>query len=247
MLTWNILSLQNRNSPLIEQIIYFHDHIIFILIIITLLVRYIIITLFFNNLNNKFLLERQNLEIIWTLLPMLILIFIALPSLKLLYTTDEINNPLLTIKTLGHQWYWSYEYSDFNNIEFDSYLLNWENKFNFRLLDVDNRIILPYKSQIRILISSTDVIHAWTIPSLIIKIDALPGRINQIAFSIYKTGIFFGQCSEICGTNHRFMPICLERVSPTTFLKWIKNFNYIRLLKVSNGLLSQLIVIYVYF
>jgi len=224
MLTWKLFSLQNRNSPLIEQIIFFHDHITFILLIITIIVSYLIIILFFNKYNNKFLLERQNLEIIWTIIPSLILIIIALPSLKLLYLIDEINKPLLTIKTIGHQWYWSYEYTDFNNIEFDSYI-NLNNLYNFRLLDTDNHLILPFKTQIRLIISSTDVIHAWTIPSLSIKLDAIPGRLNQSSFSLNQTGMFFGQCSEICGTNHRFIPICLERINSYFFLKWIKNFN----------------------
>jgi len=224
MLTWKIISLQNSNSPLIEQIIFFHDHIMFILIIITILVSYLLITLIFNKFNNKFLLEKQNLEIIWTIIPSFILILIALPSLKLLYIMDEINNPFITIKIIGHQWYWSYEYTDFLNIEFDSYINN-EINLNFRLLDVDNRLITPFKIQIRLIITSSDVIHAWTIPSLGIKLDAIPGRLNQASFSLNQTGIFFGQCSEICGTNHRFIPICIESINTNFFLKWIKNFN----------------------
>lgn len=151
------------------------------------------------------------------------MIFIALPSLRLIYILDEINNPAITVKIIGHQWYWSYEYSDFKNLEFDSYIIPTTeiNNFNFRLLDVDNRIITPFKTQVRILVSSTDVIHSWTIPSLGVKIDASPGRLNQSTFYINRSGLFYGQCSEICGANHRFIPIVIESISPSFFIKWI--------------------------
>lgn len=144
-----------------------------------------IITLFFNKLSYRFLLEGQIIEIVWTILPAVTLIFIALPSLKLLYILDEVNNPLLTVKSIGHQWYWSYEYSDFKSIEFDSYIVPKDliKPFNFRLLDVDNRLILPYQTQIRLLVTAADVIHSWTIPSLGVKIDATPGRLNQVRFA----------------------------------------------------------------
>lgn len=215
--------IQDRASPLIEQLIFFHDHTLIILIIITTLVGYIIIRIFFNKQNYRLLLEGQIVEIIWTLIPAIILIFIALPSLRLLYLLDEIHNPAITIKTIGHQWYWSYEYSDFSNIEFDAYIIpiNEIIPYNFRLLDVDNRIAIPFNSQVRILVTSRDVIHSWTIPSINIKIDATPGRLNQISIFTNRTGIFFGQCSEICGANHRFIPIVLERISPNIFINWI--------------------------
>lgn len=227
MATWSNLNLQNSSSPLIEQIIFFHDHTLLILIIITILVGYIILRLFLNKYINRFLLEEQIIELIWTILPAITLIFIALPSLRLLYLLDEINNPLITLKTIGHQWYWRYEYSDFNKIEFDSYIIPInELKLNeFRLLDVDNRIILPINTQIRILITATDVIHSWTIPSLGVKIDATPGRLNQSNFFLNRPGLFYGQCSEICGANHRFIPIVIERISINKFINWIKNYN----------------------
>lgn len=227
MATWSNLGLQDRASPLIEQLNFFHDHTLLILIIITILVSYLIIILFFNNFNNRFLLHGQTIEVIWTILPAVILMFIALPSLRLLYLLDEINRPSITLKTIGHQWYWRYEYSDFLNIEFDSYILPMEDiKINsFRLLDVDNRIVLPINNQIRILVSAADVLHSWTIPSLGVKIDATPGRLNQTNFLINRPGLFFGQCSEICGANHRFMPIVIERVPTKFFIKWISNLN----------------------
>nr|YP_008080459.1 cytochrome c oxidase subunit II [Melanitis leda]AEH05128.1 cytochrome c oxidase subunit II [Melanitis leda] len=227
MAAWSNLNFQNSASPLMEQIIFFHDHTLIILIMITILVSYFMLSLFFNKYINRFLLESQMIELIWTILPAITLIFIALPSLRLLYLLDEINNPLITLKSIGHQWYWSYEYSDFNNIEFDSYMsqYNNDNKNNFRLLDVDNRIILPMNNQIRVLITATDVIHSWTIPSLGVKVDANPGRLNQSSFFINRPGIFYGQCSEICGANHSFMPILVESVPIKNFINWINNYS----------------------
>nr|WOC30361.1 cytochrome c oxidase subunit II [Eodorcadion gorbunovi] len=223
MATWKTLLLQDSASPLMEQLSFFHDHTLMILVIITVLVGQLLITLFFNKFIHRFLLEGQTIEIIWTILPAVTLIFIALPSLRLIYILDEINNPLLTIKSIGHQWYWSYEYSDFKNIEFDSYMVpsNSLNPFNFRLLEVDNRMVAPFETQIRLLVTATDVIHSWAIPSLGVKIDATPGRLNQVSFVLNRTGLFYGQCSEICGANHSFMPIVIESISPKYFMKWI--------------------------
>nr|ALO76475.1 cytochrome c oxidase subunit 2 [Chapuisia ellenbergeri] len=223
MSTWKNFMLQDSASPLMEQLSYFHDHAMMILVIITVLVGQLLFSLFFNKYLHRYLLEGQLIEIIWTVLPTIILIFIAIPSLRLIYILDEVNNPMITIKTIGHQWYWSYEYSDFKNIEFDSYMIptNEMNPFNFRLLDVDNRITIPFESNIRMLVTSADVIHSWTIPSIGVKIDATPGRLNQISFSLNRAGLFYGQCSEICGSNHSFMPIVIESISPKYFSKWI--------------------------
>nr|ALO77222.1 cytochrome c oxidase subunit 2 [Phycosecis limbata] len=225
MVTWKTLLLQDSSSPLMEQLAFFHDHALLVLVIITILVGQLMVNLFFNTYINRYLLEGQLIELIWTILPAITLIFIALPSLKLIYILDEVNNPLITIKTIGHQWYWSYEYSDFKNIEFDSYMIptNEMNNWNFRLLDVDNRMVVPFKSQIRIMMTSGDVIHSWTIPSLGVKVDATPGRLNQAGFTASRTGLFYGQCSEICGANHSFMPIVMESIKPIYFIKWIKN------------------------
>nr|UFZ12997.1 cytochrome c oxidase subunit II [Protohermes grandis] len=225
MATWSNLNLQDSASPLMEQLTFFHDHTLLILIMITMLVGYLMMTLFFNKFTNRLLLEGQTIEIIWTILPAITLIFIALPSLQLLYLLDEISDPSITFKAIGHQWYWSYEYSDFLNTEFDSYMIpmNEMTDNNFRLLDVDNRIILPMLSQIRVLVTATDVLHSWTIPALGVKIDATPGRLNQTSFFINRPGLFYGQCSEICGANHSFMPIVIESVSTNSFINWIKN------------------------
>nr|QUB07191.1 cytochrome c oxidase subunit 2 [Syneta adamsi] len=223
MMTWKTLMLQDSASPLMEQLSFFHDHALMILVIITVLVGQLMISLFFNKYTHRYLLEGQLIEIIWTILPAITLIFIAIPSLRLIYILDEVNNPSITIKAIGHQWYWSYEYSDFKKIEFDSYMIPTDElkMFNFRLLEVDNRIIMPFQTQIRMIVTSADVIHSWAIPSLGVKIDATPGRLNQVSFMINRPGLFFGQCSEICGANHSFMPIVIESISSNHFIKWI--------------------------
>nr|CAO03433.1 cytochrome oxidase subunit II [Pemphigus populitransversus] len=179
-MSWLKLNFQNSNSPLMEQLIFFHDHTIFITLMIMSMITYMMIFIMKNNNINIKISENQFIELIWTIIPPIILIFIALPSLHLLYLMDEIKSPILTIKIMGHQWFWSYEYSDFTNIEFESYMINNINKNNFRLIEVDNKTIIPYKFNIRLLVSSDDVIHSWTIPSLAIKMDAIPGRMNQI-------------------------------------------------------------------
>uniref|UniRef100_A0AAU6QFR0 Cytochrome c oxidase subunit 2 n=1 Tax=Nepsalus decorillus TaxID=2950594 RepID=A0AAU6QFR0_9NEOP len=224
MATWSNLSLQNSTSPLMEQLIFFHDHTLLILMMITILVAYLLSTLFFNKFINRFLLEGQTIEIIWTILPAVTLIFIALPSLRLLYLLDEVDNPSITLKAIGHQWYWSYEYSDFLNVEFDSYMTPTNELSNngFRLLDVDNRTTLPANTQVRMLITAADVLHSWTVPAMGVKIDATPGRLNQTNFFINRPGLFFGQCSEICGANHSFMPIVIESTPMKMFINWVK-------------------------
>nr|AWV84123.1 cytochrome oxidase subunit II [Tettigades ulnaria] len=226
MASWSNISLQDASSPLMEQLIFFHDHTLVILIVITVVVGYMMSTLVFNNMINRLLLEGQLIELIWTLLPALTLIFIALPSLRLLYLLDEVNNPLLTVKIIGHQWYWSYEYSDFLNVEFDSYMkptLELEIS-EFRLIETDNHMILPFNTQVRLMITSSDVLHSWAMPSMGVKVDAVPGRLNQSSILINRPGLMYGQCSEICGSNHSFMPIVIESVSNIMFLNWLKNY-----------------------
>nr|QWC53765.1 cytochrome c oxidase subunit II [Chudania hellerina] len=223
MSTWKNLSFQDAVSPNMEQLIMFHDHGMMIIIIITMTVSYMMLFILMNKYINRFLLESQMIELIWTIMPALMLIFIALPSLRILYLLEEISNPMITIKSIGHQWYWSYEYSDFKKIEFDSYMKPTNELMNseFRLLDTDNRLILPFNVKTRILVTSSDVIHSWTVPSIGIKVDASPGRLNQSSMKIMRPGLFFGQCSEICGSNHSFMPIVLESISIESFLNWM--------------------------
>nr|ABF13479.1 cytochrome oxidase subunit II [Grylloblatta gurneyi]ABF13480.1 cytochrome oxidase subunit II [Grylloblatta gurneyi] len=227
MATWTTLSLQDSSSPMMEQLIFFHDHTLLILTTIVSLVSYLMGSLFFNTNINRNLLESQTIEMIWTITPAIILFFIAVPSLRLLYLMDEINNPAITLKTVGHQWYWSYEYSDFSNIEFDAYMipLNEMEGSSFRLLDVDNRITLPMNTHIRMIVTAADVLHSWTIPSIGVKVDATPGRLNQMGMLINRPGVFYGQCSEICGANHSFMPIVMESVKTNTFISWISQLS----------------------
>lgn len=222
MSTWGQLGFQDAASPLIEQIIFFHDHAIVIIIIILSSVFYFSLMSLLSSSTNRYLLEGQQIETIWTIIPAIILVTLALPSLRLLYLLDEISSPNITIKVMGHQWYWSYEYSEFPNISFDSYIVpsNDLNPGDFRLLEVDNRLVLPIKAEIRVLVSSIDVIHSWTVPALGVKADAIPGRLNQLTINSSRPGIFYGQCSEICGANHSFMPIILEIVPIPNFINW---------------------------
>nr|YP_009114112.1 cytochrome c oxidase subunit II [Euphaea yayeyamana]AHC02109.1 cytochrome c oxidase subunit II [Euphaea yayeyamana] len=227
MATWAQISFQDAASPMMEQMIYFHDHTMMILLIITVMVGYVMMAMFWNKQTNRNLLDGQKIETAWTVLPVFVLILIAMPSLRLLYLMDEISEPSITLKTVGHQWYWSYEYSDFNHIEFDSYMVpqNDMEMGMFRLLEVDNRAVLPMQAQIRVLVTAADVLHSWTVPSLGVKVDATPGRINQTSFFMNRPGLFYGQCSEICGANHSFMPITIESVKTKTFIDWIKKMN----------------------
>jgi len=166
------------------------------------------------------------IEIIWTIVPALLLIVIAVPSFALLYSVDEVLDPSITFKIVGHQWYWSYEYSDYsveNDIVFESYMLPEDELTigDLRLLEVDQRVVLPVDSHIRLIITSSDVLHCWTIPSFGVKIDACPGRLNEASLFVQREGTFYGQCSEICGVNHGFIPICVEIVSIQNYIEWI--------------------------
>ena len=192
-----------------------------------------------NTFINKNLLEMQIVERVWTIIPAVILVQIALPSLLLLYMLDESIDRTLTIKAVGHQWYWRYEYSDFwsagspTPLEFDSYMLPQQDArlSGFRLLDTDNHAAVPMKTHVRVLVSSADVLHAWAVPSLGVKADAVPGRLNQVKFISQRPGLYFGQCSEICGANHRFMPIVLESLPGSNFINWVISSSYLNSLK----------------
>nr|AIY61635.1 cytochrome c oxidase subunit 2 [Nasutitermes nr. perparvus TB-2014] len=227
MATWLNLTLQDSASPVMEQLIFFHDHALMIMLMIITAVFYTMIMIIQNKQTSRFILEGQMIETLWTIAPAIILVFIAIPSLRLLYLMDEIHNPVMTLKTVGHQWYWSYEYSDFTKLEFDSYMVQQEDQLinTFRLLDTDNRVVLPMNSPIRIIVTAADVLHSWTVPSLGVKTDATPGRLNQMSFSINRPGLLYGQCSEICGANHSFMPIVIESVSTNQFINWVSKMS----------------------
>nr|AIY62116.1 cytochrome c oxidase subunit 2 [Termitogeton planus]QNU09887.1 cytochrome c oxidase subunit II [Termitogeton planus]URH16608.1 cytochrome c oxidase subunit II [Termitogeton planus] len=225
MATWMGMNLQDGASPIMEQLVFFHDHVLMIMLMIITTVMYMMVTLMTNEKTSRTMLEGQMIETTWTIAPALILVFIATPSLRLLYLMDEIHSPAMTLKTVGHQWYWSYEYSDFTKLEFDSYMIPQEEYQTsmFRLLDTDNRVMLPMNSPIRLIVTAADVLHSWTVPSLGVKSDATPGRLNQMSMSISRPGVMYGQCSEICGANHSFMPIVIESVSTSSFIHWIMN------------------------
>nr|ADP68339.1 cytochrome c oxidase subunit 2 [Lepilemur ruficaudatus]ADP68352.1 cytochrome c oxidase subunit 2 [Lepilemur ruficaudatus] len=219
------LGFQDAASPIMEELLYFHDHTLMIVFLISSLVLYIISLMLSTKLTHTSTVDAQEVETVWTILPAVILILIALPSLRILYMMDEITTPSLTLKTMGHQWYWSYEYTDYENLYFDSYMIPLSDlkPGDLRLLEVDNRVALPTEMSIRMLVSSEDVLHSWAVPSLGVKTDAIPGRLNQITLMTSRPGIYYGQCSEICGANHSFMPIVLELVSLKYFEEWLLN------------------------
>nr|YP_010758191.1 cytochrome c oxidase subunit II [Elephantulus intufi]WEW63553.1 cytochrome c oxidase subunit II [Elephantulus intufi] len=216
------LGFQDASSPIMEELMHFHDHTLMIVFLISSLVLYIITAMLTTKLTHTSTMDAQEVETIWTILPAAILILIALPSLRILYMMDEIQNPAMTVKTMGHQWYWSYEYTDYTDLSFDSYMIPTSelSPGGLRLLEVDNRLVLPMETPIRMLISSEDVLHSWAMPALGMKTDAIPGRLNQATLSSSRPGLFFGQCSEICGSNHSFMPIVLEIVPLKYFDNW---------------------------
>jgi cytochrome c oxidase subunit 2 len=225
---------QDAASPVMEGIINLHHDLFFFLILVLVFVLWMLsrILIAYHHKNNKTpskVVHGTTIEIIWTVTPSIILIIVAIPSFALLYSIDEVIEPMITIKILGHQWYWSYEYFDYINgdesegLAFDSYMVpeNLLETGQLRLLEVDNRIVLPIKTHVRLLISAADVLHSWAVPALGIKMDAVPGRLNQTGTFITREGVFYGQCSEICGVNHGFMPIVIEAVSLDKYVSWI--------------------------
>nr|AZL93233.1 cytochrome c oxidase subunit 2 [Exallonyx sp. ZJUH_2016014] len=224
MSTWTMYSMLDSASPTMENIILFHDMTILILIFIMTLIFLMMYMLMKMTMSNRMFINNQLIEILWTIIPVMTLIMLASPSLKTLYLTEEVNFPTLTFKAIGHQWYWEYQINEFDNLKFDSYMIkNYSMNKNFRLLDVDYRLITPLNTQFRMMTTSDDVIHSFTLPSLGMKMDSIPGRLNQIYMLIKRPGLFFGQCSEICGINHGFMPIVMEVTSLKICLSFYKN------------------------
>nr|YP_002213556.1 cytochrome c oxidase subunit II [Halichoeres tenuispinis]ABS87648.1 cytochrome c oxidase subunit 2 [Halichoeres tenuispinis] len=216
------LGFQDAASPVMEELLHFHDHALMIVFLISTLVLYIMIAMVSTSLTNKYILDSQEIEVIWTVLPAVILILIALPSLRILYLMDEINDPHLTIKAIGHQWYWSHEYTDYEELGFDAYMIPTQDLApgQFRLLETDHRMVVPMEAPVRVLVTAEDVLHSWAVPALGVKMDAVPGRLNQTAFIASRPGVYYGQCSEICGANHSFMPIVVEAVPLKHFEDW---------------------------
>jgi cytochrome c oxidase subunit 2 len=230
---WQI-SFQDSAAPGFSGIIELHNTLFFYIIVIVVGVFWALgsIILNFNSIRSsiahKYLNHGTLIELVWTVTPALVLIVIAFPSFRLLYLLDEVISPTITIKVAGHQWYWSYEYCDYitesgEAIEFDSYLIPDSDLElgQFRLLDVDNKVVVPVDCHVRLIITATDVLHSFAVPSLGLKLDATPGRLNQTSFLAERTGLFMGQCSEICGVWHGFMPIVVESVPALSYITWL--------------------------
>lgn len=243
------LRYQEPARSVMEGIIDFHHDLIFVVVGIAIFTAYLIVIIvqrfgqgYANDTKESRIVENRpgyvihgrNLELGWTITPALILLGIAFPSLALLYSIEEIVSPQLTLKVVGHQWYWTYEYSNElplegvaadECIQFDSYMLAEDDLAlgDLRLLEVDQRVVLPIQQHIRVICTAADVLHCWACPSLGIKIDCCPGRLNQVAMFINKKGLFYGQCSELCGVNHGFIPITIEGVNSEDFVNWYVN------------------------
>ncbi|AAS50168.1 AMI001Wp (mitochondrion) [Eremothecium gossypii ATCC 10895] len=223
---------QDSTTPHQEGILELHDNIMFYMLTVLGLVSWMMIIIIKDYKNNpityKYIKHGQMIEIIWTILPAIILLMIAFPSFILLYLCDEVISPAMTIKVIGLQWYWKYEYSDFINdngetIEYESYMIPEEllEEGQLRMLDTDTSIVIPVDTHVRFIVTATDVIHDFAVPSLGIKIDTTPGRLSQVSTLIQREGIFYGQCSELCGAQHSAMPIKIETVKLPTFLTWL--------------------------
>ena len=247
------LGFQDGVSPGYTGIIELHDNIFFYLVVIAILVFWMLgsIIYFFNydrtKISHKYLVHGTLIEILWTIFPAIVLLAIAIPSFRLLYILDEVTLPTITVKVTGHQWYWSYEYSDYETesgdpIEFDSYMIPDSDLEigQSRLLEVDNPIVLPSNTHVRFIVTSTDVIHAFALPAAGVKIDATPGRLNQSSFFSERESELYGQCSELCGTYHGFMPIKVEVVELSEYLTWISNLGLINFLTLKNNLSNNL-------
>ena len=225
---------QDPASPVMEGIINLHHDLMFFITFIFFFVLVVLSRTLYYFVNptidvteSKKVVHGTAIEIIWTVIPSLILVVVALPSFALLYSIDEVIDPSVTVKCVGHQWYWSYEYSDFESklgtINFDSYMIP-EDELELgelRLLEVDNRIVLPVQTHVRILVTAADVLHSWAVPSLGIKVDACTGRLNQTSLFALREGVFYGQCSEICGVGHGNMPIVVETVPVENYIAWV--------------------------
>jgi cytochrome c oxidase subunit 2 len=227
-------SFSEPASPTMEGIIEFHNHLMVILSFIALFVGWLLISCMQyyvdtqNDAKAEMFVHSADLEIVWTSLPAVILVILSVPSFSLLYSMDEIVDPAVTLKVIGHQWYWSYEYSDYttclpdkSTLKYNCYMMVLDGLPNkegyFRLLETNKRVVLPTNTHLRLLVSAADVLHSWTVPSFGVKVDACPGRLNQLSFFIKRSGLYFGQCSEICGVNHAFMPIVVLAVEMSNY------------------------------
>ncbi|MEN2980677.1 cytochrome c oxidase subunit II [Tistrella bauzanensis] len=222
------LNFQAPATPVMEQVVNLHDILLYISFAVSIFVLalLILVVLRFNRKSNPTPSKRSHhtmLEVAWTVAPILILVVIAIPSFRLIYFEDKVEEADLTIKAVGHQWYWSYEYPDNGNFGFVSNLLEGDAlpEGGHRLLEVDNRVVVPVGQTVRLLITSEDVLHSFAMPSFGVKMDAVPGRLNETWFRVEKPGVYYGQCSEICGIRHGFMPIVIEARAEGEFNNWV--------------------------
>jgi cytochrome c oxidase subunit 2 len=221
------LGLQPSASPIKDYIGWFHN---LLLVIITIITVFVLALLLYTIVRFRAAANpvpsrtthNTLLEIVWTAVPVLTLVLIAIPSIHLIRISDKVPEADMTIKVTGHQWYWSYAYPDNGEFEYDSYMVQEGDlkPGQTRLLDVDNRLVVPVGANVRVLIAGSDVIHSWFVPSLGVQKYAMPGRLNETWFMAEKAGVFYGQCNQICGVNHGFMPIAVEAVDKATFERW---------------------------
>lgn len=217
-------------TPIMSETVAFHDFLMWIISAITIFVTLVMIYIFvkFNAKSNPVASKTTHntfLEIVWTVVPVLILVVIAIPSFRLLYNQDVIPEADVTIKAIGNQWYWSYEYLDHEEIMFDSIMLDDSEAAaagHPRLLGTDTRVVVPVNKVVRVQVTANDVIHSWTIPAFGSKVDAVPGKLNETWFKATKEGLYHGQCSELCGIRHGFMPIMVEVVSEAEYAEWLE-------------------------
>ncbi len=216
-------------SPTMERITDFHNLLLIIITLITIFVLGLLLYVMYRfaekrNPTPSRTTHNTTVEVLWTVIPVVILVIIAIPSFKLLYYADRAEDAEMTIKAIGHQWYWSYEYPDDGNFTFDATMVATEDlqAGQNRLLDTDNYVVLPVDTKIRLLITASDVLHSFSLPALGVKLDAVPGRINETWVEITREGTFYGQCSEICGTGHSFMPIAVKAVSKEDYAAWVE-------------------------
>ncbi len=222
------LGLQPAGSPIMEKLTGMHDLLLWISILICALVLALlaIVVVRFRESKNPTPSRRSHhtlLEVVWTAVPVLIIVIIAIPSFRLLFYMDELPETEMTVKATGKQWFWSYEYPDNGDFTFDAFMLADDElePGQLRLLETDNRVVLPTGTNIRIQVTAADVIHSWAMPSLGVKVDAVPGRLNELWLHINEPGLYYGQCSELCGVNHGFMPITIEAVTPEEYEAWV--------------------------
>ncbi len=222
------MGMQVPATPIMERVTSFHHLLLWMCILIVIFVFALLSYACwrFSEKRNPVPSRRSHntlLEIVWTAVPVLILVIIAIPSFKLLYFADVVPKSELTIKAIGHQWYWSYEYPDNGNFTFDANMIADSDlqPGQLRLLEADNRVVVPVGTNVRIQTTATDVIHSWAVPQFGVKVDAVPGRLNELWINVERPGIYYGQCSELCGVNHGFMPINVEAMEKADFDAWV--------------------------